>query len=208
MKNKILYFCVLTKGFYAYVYAIVLFILMLQGCSSGKRDVSGKMIPAPAYSTSDKVSAGMPGETGTAAGVPGSIPVRAGDGHVRSCRVPDFSVRVKGGDALMLETAGLRLTAGGEAVKYSGVYSVTALTEHELPPLPQGMVNMTAVAAGYRLLPSGDHFDPPAELRVGYDPSLLPPGYTPTTYTPATTTAHPRRGCAWSAQASTPPVTR
>ena len=107
-----------------------------------------------------------------------------------------------------METEGLKLTATDTAVREDEVYSVTALPEHELPPLPQGMVNMTAVAAGYRLLPSGDHFDPPAELRVGYDPSLLPPGYTPTTYTPATTTAHPRRGYAWSAQASTQPVTR
>ena len=40
-------------------------------------------------------------------------------------------------------------------------------------------MNMTAAAAGYRLLPGGEHFLPCAELRVAYDPGRLPRGCTP-----------------------------
>ena len=53
-------------------------------------------------------------------------------------RLPDKRVRAIKGDALRIETDGMSLTALGGAVKHSGVYSVTALTEHELPPMPQG----------------------------------------------------------------------
>ena len=94
-------------------------------------------------------------------------------------RRPDAVVRVRRGNALYIETEGLQLAAVDTAVKHAGVYSVTSLTEEELPPLPQGMVNMTGAAAGYRLLPGGEHFRPYAELRVAYDPGRLPMGYTP-----------------------------
>ena len=97
----------------------------------------------------------------------------------KTARRPDVQIRVLKGSALFLETEGLRLTAIGNAVQHSGVYSVTSLVGDELPPLPQGMVNMTAATSGYRLLPSGDHFSPAAELRVSYDPERLPEGYTP-----------------------------
>ena len=93
-------------------------------------------------------------------------------------RRPDMCKRVLKGGTLVLETDGMRLVATGDAVKHGGVYSVTALSASELPPLPQGMVDMTAFAAGYRLLPGGDHFSPAAELRIAYDPALLPTGYS------------------------------
>ena len=94
-------------------------------------------------------------------------------------RQPDIKKRVRKGSALLLETSGLQLAAVDTAVLHAGEYSVTSLTEEELAPLPQGMRNMTYAAAGYRLLPGGEHFSPYAELRVAYDPERLPTGYTP-----------------------------
>lgn len=94
-------------------------------------------------------------------------------------RRPDMEVKVTKGSALLLETEGFQLTAVDTAVRHAGVYSVTSLETDDLAPLPQGMKNMTAVAAGYRLLPGGEHFSPYAEVRVAYDPSRLPLGYTP-----------------------------
>ena len=94
------------------------------------------------------------------------------------CRA-EVTVHVAEGDALHMKTEGLSLRAAGGSVTHSGDYSVTRLYAAELPALPQGMENLTAAAAGYRLLPSGDHFSPAAELRVAYDPGRLPQGYTP-----------------------------
>ena len=93
-------------------------------------------------------------------------------------RCPDVKVHVGRGQTLTLRTEGLTLTAV-EAVRHEADYSVTSLGSEELPPMPQGMVNMTGAAAGYRLLPGGEHFLPYAELRVTYDPGRLPRGYTP-----------------------------
>ena len=93
-------------------------------------------------------------------------------------RRPDMKVRIRKGSALLLETEGFQLSAVDTAVRHAGVYSVTSLLEEDLEPLPQGMKNMTASAAGYRLLPGGEHFSPYAEVRVAYDLARLPEGYT------------------------------
>jgi len=94
-------------------------------------------------------------------------------------RQPDVKVYVRRGQTLAMQTDGLILTAIDAAVQHDAVYSVTSLTTEELPPLPQGMMNMTEATAGYRLLPGGEHFSPYAELRIAYDPKRLPQGYTP-----------------------------
>ena len=94
-------------------------------------------------------------------------------------RRPDMKVRVRKGSALCLETEGFQLVAVDTAVKHTREYFVTSLQEEDIAPLPQGMKNMTAATAGYRLLPSGVHFSPYAELHVAYDPERLPFGYTP-----------------------------
>ena len=90
-----------------------------------------------------------------------------------------MKIHVKRGQALLMHTEGLTLTAVDAAVQREADYSVTSLVSEELPPLPQGMMNMTAATAGYRLLPGGEHFLPYAELRMTYDPERLPEGYTP-----------------------------
>ena len=94
-------------------------------------------------------------------------------------RQPDKRIKARKGHALLLETEGFVLSATDTAVIRGGTYSVTSLYGDELPPLAQGMVNMTAATAGYRLLPGGEHFAPYAELRIAYDPDRLPQGYSP-----------------------------
>ena len=93
-------------------------------------------------------------------------------------RHPDKKVKAKKGHALYMETEGFSLTATDSAVIRNEIYSVTSLYDDELPLVPQEMVNMTECAAGYRLLPGGEHFRPFAELRIKYDPARLPFGYT------------------------------
>jgi len=94
-------------------------------------------------------------------------------------RRPDVKIHVKRGQTLAMQTEGLTLTAVDAAVQHEADYSITSLVSEDLPPLPQGMMNMTAATAGYRLLPGGEHFLPYAELRMTYDPERIPEGYSP-----------------------------
>ncbi len=57
--------------------------------------------------------------------------------------------------------------------------SVTELTAATLPPLDQGMVNVTDYAAGYRMLPDGMVFNGDISIVLPYDSTLLPTGFTP-----------------------------
>ena len=100
-------------------------------------------------------------------------------GNTADLHRADAKIHGRGGQGLALQTVGLTLTAIDAAVQHDAVYSVTSLATEELPPLPQGMINMTASTGGYRLLPGGEHFSPYAELRITYDPERLPQGYTP-----------------------------
>ena len=173
MTYRILYKIIRINAAWSVV--LIPLILLLSGCRDDKTVTAEQEKIQSVWTTSHEDKTDGEGKV--------SVDTNVCDKGSSIGRIPDLSVRVRGGDALVLETNGLKLSATGDAVKHSGVYSVTLLTEHELPPLPQGMVNMTAggadnATAGYRLLPSGDHFDPPAELRVEYDPTLLPPGYT------------------------------
>ena len=108
-----------------------------------------------------------------------TVPIEETTNIISEVRRPDVKIHVKRGQALLMHTEGLTLTAVDAAVQREANYSVTSLVSEELPPLPQGMMNMTAATAGYRLLPGGEHFLPYAELRMTYDPERLPEGYTP-----------------------------
>ncbi|MBO7630464.1 MAG: hypothetical protein J6S87_11105, partial [Bacteroidales bacterium] len=55
----------------------------------------------------------------------------------------------------------------------------TELAESALPPLEQGMVNVTDYAAGYRMLPDGMVFNGDISIVLPYDSTLLPAGFTP-----------------------------
>ena len=143
-------------------------LLLICGCRQNHQEAfseSTAAVPVPAHPATPQ---------DTLSSVDEAVPSSLAD-----VRPPDVKVRVRRGNALLLETEGLLLTAADTAVTRSATYSATALYEGEFAGLPQGMVNMTAAAASYRLLPSGDHFRPAAELRVAYDPDRLPMGYTP-----------------------------
>ena len=56
--------------------------------------------------------------------------------------------------------------------------SITALRENELPALNPDMVNVTAGSAGYRFLPHGSKFSIAAHLKIPFDSTLIPEGYT------------------------------
>ena len=58
--------------------------------------------------------------------------------------------KVKRGVQMSIKSRGISLTATKGSVLSDGEYSVTPLYSEELPPLPQGMENMTAGVGGYR----------------------------------------------------------
>ena len=92
----------------------------------------------------------------------------------------DVKVNIHRGKSMLLEMDGVSLSAPDTAIIRKGTYTVTALTTEELPPLADEMVNVTFGSGdGYRFLPNGEHFSPYAELRMSYDESKLPHGYTP-----------------------------
>ena len=57
--------------------------------------------------------------------------------------------------------------------------SISGLETPELPPLEQGMVNVTGTHAAYRMLPHGTKFNKDIAVVLPYDSTLLPIGYTP-----------------------------
>jgi len=63
-----------------------------------------------------------------------------------------------------------------EALRTSKEIRVSTLDQRDLPPLDQGMVNVTKEGLGYRFLPHGTKFDKENALELAYDESKLPKG--------------------------------
>ena len=77
-------------------------------------------------------------------------------------------------------TIGKVRLSGDEGTRpFSAELSVTELTAATLPPLDQGMVNVTDYASGYRMLPDGMVFNGDISIVLPYDSTLLPAGFTP-----------------------------
>ena len=77
-------------------------------------------------------------------------------------------------------TIGKVRLSGDEGTRpFPAELSVTELTTATLPPLDQGMVNVTDYAAGYRMLPDGMVFNGDISIVLPYDSTLLPAGFTP-----------------------------
>ena len=150
---------------FGYAFASVLMLATLAGCHQTGGEQEGIVLDSTPTSA-------VPCYTDSSA-------VISENYIIEEMRHPDVVLHIKRGQPLAMQTDGLILTAVDAAVQREADYSVTSLENEELPPMPQGMKNMTAAAAGYRLLPSGEHFMPYAELRVAYDPARLPQGYTP-----------------------------
>lgn len=56
--------------------------------------------------------------------------------------------------------------------------SVTPLRKVDIPPLNSGMINVTKNKGAYRFLPHGTNFQKEVTVELGYDPKLLPNGFT------------------------------
>ncbi|MCX2739501.1 SpvB/TcaC N-terminal domain-containing protein [Pontibacter anaerobius] len=77
-----------------------------------------------------------------------------------------------------ISLAGTALTARSGARQESSPISVTTLREVDIPALDPGMVNVTRYNDGFRYLPHRTTFEKEVDLRVGYDESKIPAGYT------------------------------
>jgi len=57
--------------------------------------------------------------------------------------------------------------------------SAMTLRKKDMTPLEEGMENVTGMGSGYRMLPHGVLFNKEIEIRIKYDPSQIPVGYSP-----------------------------
>lgn len=79
-------------------------------------------------------------------------------------------------DSLSLQGANLKLLSG--ALNNSSFLSVTTLRDIDIAALDAGMVNVTANHFGFRFLPHGTQFQKEAKLRIPFDATKIPDGYT------------------------------
>ena len=93
--------------------------------------------------------------------------------------VGDTSLPVSLTPAFSYTIGKVRLMGDEGTRPFPAELSVTELTEATLPPLDQGMVNVTDYAAGYRMLPDGMVFNGDISIVLPYDSTLLPTGFTP-----------------------------
>ena len=75
------------------------------------------------------------------------------------------------GDARLIGEAG--------CMKEDVALSINPIENNQLPPLNQGMVNVTGDNTGYRMLPKGMVFKNDIDIILPYDTTLLPIGFTP-----------------------------
>ena len=93
--------------------------------------------------------------------------------------VGDTSLPVSITPAFSYTIGKVRLMGAEGTRPFPAELSVTELTEATLPPLDQGMVNVTDYATGYRMLPDGMVFNGDISIVLPYDSTLLPAGFTP-----------------------------
>ena len=91
--------------------------------------------------------------------------------------IPHFPLKLT--PAFSYTVGKVRLMGDEGTRPFPAELSVTELTEAALPPLDQGMVNVTDYAAGYRMLPDGMVFNGDISIVLPYDSTLLPAGFTP-----------------------------
>ncbi len=93
-----------------------------------------------------------------------------------------LSPSVKGeflpGQQLVLRKGDAILIAKGHELAQRTNISITRLNSTDIPALNPGMVNVTSGGDGYRFLPNGTLFLDHVSLRIGYDESKIPQGYT------------------------------
>ncbi|MBP5425172.1 MAG: hypothetical protein J6Y33_03750, partial [Prevotella sp.] len=143
---------------------ILLAVLAIAGCRHGKQETQTQDIQDATETMADSYADSSATSADTVA------VVARGDKKIVLSR----------GGRLDISLEGVHLRAAEGTLLHDGEYSVTALSEEELPPMGGMMENVTGGSGrGYRLLPGGEHFAPYAELRVKYDKAKIPVGYSP-----------------------------
>ena len=72
-----------------------------------------------------------------------------------------------------------RLVGEAGCMREDVALSINPIENNQLPPLNQGMVNVTGDNTGYRMLPKGMVFKNDIDIILPYDTTLLPIGFTP-----------------------------
>ncbi len=80
--------------------------------------------------------------------------------------------------ANQLKIQGAELEVSNDALKENRTVSIIALRDIDLPALNIGMTNTTKGFNGYRFLPRGEHFKKKALVKIAYDRTKIPNGYT------------------------------
>lgn len=98
---------------------------------------------------------------------------------VSSRDLPHKTLPVTPTDSASVTLMGATLSVPAGAVDRELTLSITALEEADIARLPQGMVNVTRDAAGFRLLPHDRHFTG-SDVRIALPvaPLAIPRGYT------------------------------
>ncbi len=92
---------------------------------------------------------------------------------------PRITLQVTPTDSASVSLMGATLVVPTGAVEQELTLSITALGFAGLAKLPQGMVNVTRNAAGFRFLPHGRHFSgKDARITLPVDTLAIPHGYT------------------------------
>jgi len=77
-----------------------------------------------------------------------------------------------------LSLSGIEVNGPVGSIYEPKVITVTALRKMDMPPMGAGMINVTAHAAGFRLLPHNSTFNANLQVAIGIDTALLPAGYS------------------------------
>ena len=171
------------KTRYTAILLTVVFVVMTVSCG-GDKSSGTQFLPTAGLSEDngnntcdaqpDATAPISMGDTASHAGQSQAVQLVRFDAGDRA-RLQDTSATV------LLEVPGASVTVKGQQIGlYGKTFTARALSEDELQPLGGMCVNVTGGSGkGYRMLPSGEHFNPPAELRVSYNDSLIPLGYKP-----------------------------
>ena len=97
----------------------------------------------------------------------------------RELQRPQIKLPVTPTDSASVSLMGATLSVPLGAVEKEITLSITALDSADIAKLPQGMVNVTRNAAGFRFLPHGKHFSAKdAHITLPIDTLAIPRGYT------------------------------
>jgi RHS repeat-associated protein len=97
----------------------------------------------------------------------------------RELQCPQIKLPVTPTDSASVSLMGATLSVPLGAVEKEVTLSITALNSADIAKLPQGMVNVTRNAAGFRFLPHGKHFSSKdAHITLPIDTLAIPRGYT------------------------------